>query len=509
MSVDPIWLARITWAGRDWWASTAPADTTIDGAQVTSAGALRVSYAERLPRLSLDGPELGASLDVDHDAADWAALRAAGHRWHTATGALYLLPTPDADPQPLLAGRIESVEYGDPDEAPGRLRCDLRAARVADTARLLPAAAALTVDRWPELADSALSSIAGRTPPLIIGRPGLIDGAPVQVAPAYPVEWSLGPVADRLILSGELLTESSVWLTDGSGDWRLCAVETVTDTLGRRWSSIDATTIATGALPHLERAIGTQWWWACSSATGPGSLALSSVRPGLGSVALAILQRSALPIDYERMAPAVDALDQIEVGAVVQDADASPLDVAQELLALAPCTLARSAVGLYLVPHQPPMDAAGCRHRWQDAIDVARVGGVEVELVRPPRQIEVRWGPSHSDGGAPTRRVILGPDAAALGLDLDPDGEAIAIEAPYIWDEASAWQVALLAAQARPQEREVVQVELPAAMHDVALGEWAALASLSLGRDLVGQVVARAWRDGGWLVTLAVDDLAR
>ena len=509
MSADPIWLARITWAGRDWWASTAPVATTIDGAAVESDGELRLSYAERLPRLSLDGPELGASLDIDHDTADWAAMRASGHRWHTATGALYLLPTPDADPQPLLAGRIESVEYGDPDAPPGRLRCELRAARVVDTARLLPDAAALTVDRFPDLADDTLSSIAGRTPALIIGRPGLIDGAPVQVAPAYPVEWSLGPLADRLILSCELLAESSVWLTDGSGEWRLCDVETFADAAGRRWSSVDATTIATGPTPHLDRAIGTEWWWACSSATGPGSLALSSVRPGLGTVALAVLQRSSLPIDYERMAPAVDALDQIEVGAVIQDPDASPLDVAQELLSLAPCTLARSAAGLYLVPHQPPVRAADCAHRWADLIDVSRVGPVEVEVVRPPRQIEVRWGPSHSGGGAPTRRVVLGADAPTLGLDLDPDGEAIAIEAPYVWDEASAWQVALLAAQARPQEREIIQVELPAAMHAVALGEWAALASLSLDRDLVGQVVARAWRDGGWLVTLAVDDLAR
>lgn len=509
MSTDPIWLARITWAGRDWWVSSAPVATTIDGAAVESDGYLRVSYAERLPRLSLDGPDLGASLDVDHDTADWVALRAAGHRWASATGALYLLPTPTSTPQALVSGRIESVEYGDPDAPAGRLRCELRAARAVDTARLLPEGAALTVDRFPELADSTLSSVAGRTPPLIIGRPGLVGGVPVAVAPAYPVEWSLGPVADRLILACHTLAESEVWLTDGGGDWRLVTVETFTDDLGRRWPSVDATTIDSGPTPHLDRAIGTEWWWACSSATGPGSLPLSSVRPGLGSVALAVLQRSALPVDYERMAPAVDALDQIEVGAVVQDADASPLDIAQELLALAPCTLARSATGLYVVPHQPPVRAADCAHRWVDVVDVSRVGAVEVELVRPPRQIEVRWGPSHGEGGAATRRIVLGPDSPTIGLDLDPDGEVVAIDAPYVWDEASAWQVALLAAQARPTEREVVQVELPAAMHAVSLGQWAALDSIALDRELVGQIVARSWRDGAWLVTLAVDDLAR
>jgi len=511
MTVSAEWLIRVDWAGRQWWASTIPMDATVDAVDVSADGGADVRYSERLARLSLDGPDLGASFEADFAAADWAALRAAGHRWRTATAALYLVIVDDGipgDPIELVAGRLESVEYGDPDAPPGALRAQIRAGRLTDTARLLPAGSELSADAWPLLATPSsaptLSSVAGKAPALIAGRPGLIAGAPVAAAPAYPVEWALGPVATRLVLACERLAEGQVWITDGSGEWRLEAVEHVADADGRVWPTVDATGIATGATPHLDRAIGTQWWWASSSATGPGSLAVSSARPGLGSVALALLGRSSLPVDRQRMAAAVAALDEIEVGLVIQDADASPLEVVQDLLTLYPCTLARSAAGLYVIPHAQPVPAA-CPWALVDGIDVQRVGPVDVETLRAPASVEVRWGPSHA-ADTRTRAVRIDADTPALGLDIDPDGEAITIDAPAIWDQASAWQVALLAVQARPLEREVVTLEAAAAYHRVALGDWAALSSESLGRDVVGQVVARAWVDGAWRFTLAIDD---
>ena len=63
------------------------------------------------------------------------------------------------------------------------------------------------------------------------------------------------------------------------------------------------------------------------------------------------------------------------------------------------------------------------------------------------------------------RAVRIDADTPALGLDIDPDGEAITIDAPAVWDEASAWQVALLAVQSRPLEREVVTLEAAAAYY--------------------------------------------
>ena len=509
MTVSAEWLIRVDYAGRAWWVATVPMDTTIDGAEVSAEGGAEVRYSERLPRLSLDGPDTGATFEAGFPDADFAALRSAGHRWRHATGALYLVIVTDGEPgepSAVVAGRLEAVEYADADAPAGHLRATIRAGRLTDTARL--PIELLTVEAWPDLATPAsgavLAGVAGKAPALIVGRPGLIAGSPAAASPAYPVEWALGPVATRLVLASARLAEADVWLTDGSGEWRLCAVEHVADATGRTWPTIDATGIATGATPHLDRAIGTQWWWASSSATGPGSLAVSSARPGLGSVALALLAYSSLPIDRARMAAAVEILDHVEVHAVLQDLDASPLEVVQDLLAIYPCTLARSADGLYIIPHDPPLPVA-CRWHLVDEVDVQRVGPVDVEMVRAPASVEVRWGPSHADDTL-TRAVRIDADTPALGIDLDPDGEAVTIDAPMLWDEASAWQVALLAVQARPLEREVVTIEAAPRYHAVALGDWAVLASDSLGRDLVGQVVARAWVDGAWRLTLAIDD---
>jgi hypothetical protein len=520
-AVRVVFLLDIDWAGRRWTAATETVEVEIDGETVLYPAGLSIDYEESIDRLSLEPPELGAAFELDLEAAaDWAAMRLHGHRWSTATATVRQVIVTDGVPGAvigLVTGRLRGVEYGDDDRSTGYLRGRVEALASVDTSRLVPYTWRASDTAWPELVDAPLRSGLGTYPARIIGRPGLVRGATdqaVAAAPAIAVEWSLGPVVDTLLIAGHVLTETDVWVTDGTA-WDLLAVTTSTDGTGRLVSTVDLT----GGGVTVSRDTGTAYWWACSSTTGAGSLALATDHPGLGSVVLALLELSTLSIDRARIAKAVAVLDQIEVHCVITDESASAWDVVSKLLELYPCSVRRGADGIYIEPLDPPTRAEDCAHRLVDGVDGWLDGPMEVIDTDAPSSIEVVWGLDQDSGGW-TGLVRLVPDAtdddgdlvadteAVHGLALDPSGDPIRVEADAIYDPTSARRVALAQLLALPLVQERGTMLLPADRYDVGLGQWVAVESDHLGRTMIGQVIARRWSsgDGVWRLGILVED---
>lgn len=519
MSVRVILLLDIDWAGAVHRLGTETASVTVDGVVQLYPSGLSLDYEETLERVDLEPPEVGASFEGAFLASRWAALVAQGHRWSTARGTVRQVIEVDGTmgtPTVLLRGVLRGIEYGDPDQPTGYLRGRVEALASEDTSRVVDQASALTLTAWPELSYDGLKDGIGRIPARIIGRPGyVLTGTAYQVpaAPAYAVEYRVGPLIDTLILASAPITEASVSITDGAGHWESFAPATTTDGAGRLVATADISGAAT-----ISRSIGTEYWWACLSTSGPGSFPLSTGRPGLGSVVLALLERSTLAVDHARMAPAVEVLDQIEVGCAITDPDASYWDVAQELLKLYPCAVRRGPDGIYVVPLVQPSRAQDCAHQLLESVHVNREGPVEVIDVQAPSRVELGWAVAQ-DTGTPSATVLVLTDPtsttgallagaeSALGLTLDPDGAPLRVEASAVYDEASARRAALAQLLAYPPSQERVELTLPVSMYGVELGQWVSLVSDALGRTLIGQVIRRRWdgQAGVWIVSLLCD----
>lgn len=519
MSTRIIMLLDLDWAGEVRRLGSETVEVEIDGEALLYPSGLTLDYEETLDRTALEPPELGASFEGLWGGLNWAALRAQGHRWSSARGAVWMVVETGGvmgDPVCLLRGLVRGIEFGDPDQPSGYLRGRVEALATADTSRLVPASWMLTATAWPELADDTLRAGLGKFPAQVFGRPGLVRGATnyvVAAVPAYVVEWSLGPVADTLLLAGHTLTETSVVVTDGTV-WESFAVTNVVDGDVRTVPTVDLSTAV-----YLAIDTATEYWWACTATTGPGSLALASDRPGLGSVVLALLERSSLQVDHARMAPAVEVLDQIEVGGAVVDPEASAWDVVSELLKLYPCAVRVGPDGIYVVPLVQPARAEDCAHQLLESTLINREGAVEVIDIQAPSRIEVAWGIAQ-DTGTPSGLVqvlldptdedgVLIPGAeGAMGDTFDPEGEPLRLEAPAVYDEASARRAALAQLLAYPPGQERLELTLPAELHTVELGQWVALDSDTLGRVIVGQVIRRRWvgEDAVWSLSLLCDE---
>lgn len=519
MSTRIIMLLDLDWAGEVRRLGSETVEVEIDGEALLYPSGLVLDYEETLDRTALEPPELGASFEGAWPDLSWAELKAQGHRWSSARGAVWMVVEEGGilgDPVCLLRGKVVGQEYADPDQPSGYLRGRVEALATADTSRLVPASWMLTVTAWPELADEAIRAGLGKFPAQVFGRPGLVRGAtnyPVAAVPGYVVAWSLGPVADTLLLAGHVLTETSVSVSDGTV-WETFAVVNATDGDGRTVPTVDLSTAV-----DLSIDTATEYWWACTATTGPGSLALASDRPGLGSVVLALLERSSLEVDHARMAAAVEVLDQIEVGGAVVDPETSAWDVVSELLKLYPCAVRVGPDGIYVVPLVQPARAEDCAHQLLESTLINREGAVEVIDIQAPSRIEVAWGIAQ-DSGTPSGLVqvlldptdedgVLIPGAeSALGLTLDPEGEPLRLEAPAVYDEASARRAALAQLLAYPPGQERLELTLPPELHTVELGQWVALDSDTLGRVVVGQVIRRRWvgEDAVWSLSLLCDE---
>jgi hypothetical protein len=235
-------------------------------------------------------------------------------------------------------------------------------------------------------------------------------------------------------------------------------------------------------------------------------------------VVLALLELSSLSVDHGRMGPAVQILDQIEVGGAITDDGASCWEVVKELLALYPCTVRMGPEGIYLVPLAPPARTEECAHQLVESTSIGIEGAIESLDLEPPSRVELTWGiDQDSGGGAEVVAVLAVPEEdgaliagaeSALGLALDESGAPVQIDAPSIWDATSAHRAALAQLLAYPLEQERLTLTLPPELYTVELGQWVAIESARLGRTLVGQVIARRWAgdEQRWIISLLCDE---
>jgi hypothetical protein len=497
-----VWLVRLRHAGFEFLAGSEAVE--IDGEEYCATA--EVSFEESMSLGSLEPPQWGAIVRMLVEA-DLLALRRAGHDWAHARADVSLVILQGStvlDHQRLLVNlALSGVEYGDPGDAPGAVRFSLRS-ELVDHSRL--ATTVLSITAWPELGDETLRDMQGKVAPLVFGRPGLLRGALgdsyVGAVPAYPVAWNLGPLASRLVLAGHRLVDTDVWVTDGKGKWESFAVEHVVDGAGVAVATVDlsgASTILTD--------VGVQHHWSTEQISGPGSLPIDCAWPGLGSIATAILLRSDLAVDLARNERGRRYLDrQIEVGGCCADPKGSALAVAQELLKLWPTTLRRSSDGIWLDPHDPT--APPVARLWLGD-GVVQIGAVQVDDVQAPREVVVRWGrDANQDTLVYVARISIAPaagEASVEQLGAAVDAPVVEVEAPMIWDSASAWRAATGLLLQHPRVRERFELEAPASAWALGLGDLVLLVCED-GAELPGRIMRRRWAGGSWLLSLVVEE---
>lgn len=496
-----VWLVRLRHAGQEFLAASEAVE--IDGEEYSATA--EVSFEESISLGSLEPPQWGASVRMLVEA-DLLALRRAGHDWAQARADVSLVILQGStvlDHQRLLVElALSGVEYGDPGDAIGAVKFSLRS-ELVDHSRL--ATTVLSIAAWPELGDEPLQDMQGKVAPLVFGRPGLLRGAAgdsyVGAVPAYPVEWHLGPVVSRLLLAGHRLVDTHVWVTDGQGKWERFSVEHVVDGAGVAVATVDLSGAAT-----VSTEVGVQHHWATEETSGPGSLPIDCAWPGLGSIATAILLRGDLALDVARNERGRRFLDQIEVGGCCAEAKASPLEAAQELLKLWPTTLRRSAEGVWLDPHDPTAPPVARLWLGDGAL---QLGAIQVDDVQAPREAVVRWGrDANQDTLVNVARISIAPaagEASVEQLGAAADAPVVEMEAPMIWDSTSAWRAATGLLLQHPRVRERIEVEAPASMWSLGLGELV-LVGLEDGAELPGRILRRRWAGGSWLLSLVVEE---
>jgi hypothetical protein len=494
-----IWLVRLRHAGREFLAASEAIE--LDGEEYLARA--EVGFEETFALGSLEPPQWGATVRMVVEA-DLLSLRRAGYDWAQARASVSLVVLRDAsvlEQQELLVDRpLSGVEYADP-AAPDAVKFALQS-ELVDHSRLITSV--LSTTAWPELGTDTLQDMQGKAAPVVFGRPGLVRShttTVVAAVPAYAVEWNLGPVVSRAVLAGHRLVDTWVQVTDGHGNWERLPVEHVVDGDGVAVATVDLAASTT-----LQLEVGTQHFWASERTTGPGSMPISCPWPGLGSIVTALLLRSDLPVDVQRNERGRQFLDQIEVGGACTDASTTALAAAQTLLKLWPTTLRRSAAGIWLDPHDPAAPPVAQLWLGDGAV---MVGAVAVDDVEAPREVRVRWG---RDGNQDTlvnvARITVAPalgEAAVEQLAPAADAPIVELEAPQIWDSASAWRVATGLLLQHPRVRERIEVELPASAWAVGLGDLVVVA-FEDDAELPGRIMRRRWAGGSWLLSLVVEE---
>lgn len=406
----PVWLVTIAACGRVWRLSSEVCTVTSnDGDLLFEAGLDDLSVDEALGEPGGDPGEPVASIEQAHlDGVVTATTYGQDLTAGRGEVALWLPGTAWEDRRVLVAGRVRSAAVGRDDV------CDLTLGDTLDVdhGRILDAAATIDAASWPSAQDSAV----GAAYPVPFGLPGVYtatDGTSLT-APASPapmVDTTGG--AERLLIADGRVEAASVTihnLDDGTSDF--FAVVATTDGRSREVSRVSL------AVPGALTVDANNSYAVIFDQGGGGVLSDRAERlAGAGDVAVYVLARSTLPIDYGAWQAARAALNAYTLAGYIDDPDASPMDwIIDNLLPLLPVSLVFGPLGL--APYVWPMQITATDAEM--VIDATvHAGDLELDQDAPDQvgefvpEVSIRYAFS-LDGDAHRRRLTLTGNPTAI-----------------------------------------------------------------------------------------------
>jgi hypothetical protein len=528
-----VYLLTLTWGGRVYRLSTEPVtvEETDTGRALQFIGGL-VEIPDVTDAADREGDgDGGASVPmaIFLDGTDIAERIAQGHRLDGARGELAELPIGwdgavlDADEPATWSRRTVHVRGGQlllpilagADAPASSLSFTLEEIPSEGTRPLLEPESVIDDRSWSEAPE-----LAGKVYPLVIGAPGVFrksDGTlgSTSGSPAYPVEYT-GANADTLLICGEWVAAATVTIYDGDGGSAVATVSNTRDGRNRPVAVVDI-----HGHGSLSKTSATYW---AGWTNGSGILDPLSGQPlrTLGEVCVWALLRLGVAVDVGAWAAQqVGPLASVVVDTYLNDPEQTPLDLVMDLLSEIPTVSLRSGPqGIYPLVRLLDVDDGTAVATITEGGDFSPVGPLETQT--EPSEIRSSWSvrfAPRANGGALKRTVTCTPERDPTDAEQFTTAYALmsasrhgridgqTVELPWLYDEASAALIAALNVRVRGFAYATRTYRADWRYGWLERGQRIRLSSASLHlADVLVEVVGKAPRIGGYLITLAFDD---
>lgn len=445
LTAPPIWLLKISYAGRDFRFSSRPVEPVkADGELVPHDGGLdSPQYSEAFERFTkeprmLSFPFRGLTFPVDIPD-----LESQGFDFGTATGELsQWIPGTDYERRRVvLTGDVVQPVTGATGEP---VDFSLESNPYDDRALFPPGEATVTVTTWP-----ALFTSEGFTYPFVFGTPGNYrdeDGT-TKVNPGTP---GILVRANTLMVAGHRCEATEVTVFDEDRDSAVFTIVEERDGLGRMVSTIDLTAPTSGTIATNQHKYFVGWHSGGGIVGDDGTLA-----NGAGDLIEYLLRRSSLNIDYGRLASEAERLNARYAFSFYVDTPASPWELLrQHVLSWVPVTIRTGPNGAYPIVWRLDATQVDAVERLVAGENVSRVGRVTRE--RKPRDVvnavSVAWAQNPQDRSM-ARRTLLTGDVESTDPDANTSRYSVVSHQRYgpgeveyrvasIYDQSTASAVA-------------------------------------------------------------------
>ena len=407
-----LWLLEIDLGGELLRFSTQAIDlSTQDGRT------LRYEAGLSDPGVAFDGAIEAVGVEIRSPRHVWTLLQAQGQSLERCPGVLrrWFPGQPFEASRVVLRGLTGRAICGFLDD-PGQLSIELRRT-VADLGDTLPESThVVDASTWPvRPAYPQDSNVEGAFYPVVIGRPGFVDGGG-QSTPGLLVE-GLSHPSSRLLVAGHKVAASSVtvWnMSSSPPQFETRTVYEVADKLGKVISYTDFQSVTK---PDFAATEGNKWWVGWHELGGLEWRG-EELR-GLGTVLeWAAVEHSAVEVDLGRIRSAAAALDAYKVDAVI-NAPVNVLDwIRGELGKVYPIREVTGDAGLYWAQVRYDYTRRDAVASLSTARGEIRSAGPlasrEVDLYN---EITVEYAPSMMSGRYRRRVIITG---AARAQEIGP-----------------------------------------------------------------------------------------
>lgn len=480
------WLLDIDLGGRVLRFSTLPVTVSSSSGQL-------IEYNEGLSDLSLsavsvDGQEISAAVEIS-SGIDWSSLVSGGVTLsrRAATLRRWYEGQTHESARVIISGLTFDPVYGAVDEA---LSVTISQRRL-ETTRILPAASkSVSSDTWPITAGfDRNAELDGAVYPLIIGYPGITNtvAAPLPAVPALLAELQPHTHAGKVIVADGAIAGSEVQLHSLLES--VSATRTVQETddkLGQKVSYVDFS----GLGWSTDRAAQQYYTSVSSSGTsdsgGVNNLDYSGPLRGAGEILLwALRNYSEIKLDLGRMEAQQLYLNAVKIDTFINRRCNVWEWLSRSVLPLLPVSEVESSDGLYFqfwrwdaTAEDSVASLSVERH------ELSRLSRVETLQQDILNEIEIQYQPvCNSQGEYHASKVITGSvsegDSRVLvdyscKLSQQPGNYGVrssTIEAPVLWDDASATRVLRWYAAQHALPKRVIRYAGPPELEALDVGQ--------------------------------------
>lgn len=325
-----VWALDLHYGGTTYRIASEPIDVPAsDGTMHSYTGGFEpVAIEETLGRLKFSAPQLRATVRAVLPVAA-ADLNARGYDWIGATADLFLTYTDAAGGRLSVAvsaldhrsmwhqisGPIDSPTWGSPGDPAGLVEFGLESAPWSATDPAINTLGTINSTTFP----GADADAMGKRYPLVIGSPGVyLDSTGAQQtgagSPAYVVGRA-SIIAETLLAAGHPCTGSSLVSAIDDGGHAYVAV--ASPTLDGEGNMV--TTVDVRGAPATWRSVGQEFYICWDGAGGISGDSVAGVTEEAPDVAVMMLARAGLAVDYPAWAALKGRIPSVKVAGYVND----------------------------------------------------------------------------------------------------------------------------------------------------------------------------------------------